>query len=281
MRTLLLYSVPAGICLLMTAPTLGQDTKKAHFWAGFRAGATQGRIEDLATTMIRSEWYAPESYRVEARQRRRLLVGGYLDIKPLENVPFRIEIGVDYEHAFSRTSDDFEKAGNYDFTYQDWYSSPSGLADSLRYKIWLNYSYLDITLMPKAQLLTFGDRDKNALTIGIGASAGFNVTPEDIDYLSNHPSLGPDVQIRQNLANTLKGTSAFWLVGGLELTWGPMDVCARYRRGVKDLVRTEANSYNFVENQNSGGDSFLVGVGIHVDLKPVRMTSNAKSAPVN
>lgn len=229
---------------------------------GLRLGASYGRMDGTAQTIIRDEWYPEGSYATSERFRWRALIGGYLDIQPTNVKWLRIEASVDYEHAWGPSKNDpmeFDRARNHDFEYVDWFNgNTANSADSLQYRLWFNYSYVNIGLVTN---LYFIGSDEFRLGPSFGFNVGFNVTPKDVTYRSNHPDLGPDLQIQENISNVLKGKTATWLIGGMGAQMGNLDLFARYRFGLNDLVITGANSYNFIDNKNSAQVSWFFGAG--------------------
>gem|GEM_PF-5063042 len=228
---------------------------------GFRLGTTYGYMDGTAQTIIRDEWYPEGSYATSTRFRWRGLIGAYLDIQPTNVEWLRIEASVDYEYAWgpSKTDPmDFDGPRNHDFEYIDWFNgNTANSADSLEYRLWFNYSYLNIGTMVN---LLFGSGD---LRFGpsMGFNVGFNVTPKNITYRSNHPELGPDLLIQENISNVVRGGTATWLIGGIGAQAGNFDLFVRYRFGLSDLLITEANSYNFIDNRNSAPVSWFLGAG--------------------
>lgn len=249
--------------IILLIPLLVQVMASAQgLTPGLRLGATYGSMDGIAKTIIRDEWYPDGSYATSDRFRLRALIGAYLDIQPTNVEWLRLEVSVDYEHAWGpskKDPSDLDGAGNHDFEYMDWFNgNTANTADSLRYRLWFNYSYVDIGVVTN---LMFIGNDAFRLGPCIGFNVGFNVTPKSLSYRSNHPELGPDLQIQENLSNVLRGKTAAWLIGGVGAQVGRVDLFARYRLGLNDLVVTEANSYNFIDNKNSAQVSWLFGVG--------------------
>lgn len=242
---------------------------------GFRLGVTYGGMEGTDKMLIRSEWYPDDSYRTSAPMRLRAVIGGYVDLDLFKIMSkgsradwLRLEASVDYEHSWGpgkKNPDDFDKTSNFDFEYEDWFDgNTANSADSLRYRLWFNYSYVNVGTVLNIQFI---GADEFRFGPCIGFAFGFNVTPRNISYRSNHPELGPDLQIQENISSVLRGGTAAWLIGGLGAQLGSVDVTARYRLGVNDLVITEANAYNFIDNKNSAPRSFFFTVGYRIGKK--------------
>lgn len=262
---------------MILVTVLGQTVlfaQKEGVTPGIRIGATYGYMDGIAQTLIRDEWYPKDSYSTSERFRMRTFIGGYLDINPTKENWLRFETSVDYEHAWEPSNKDplnFKESGNGDFEYVDWFDGNSAnAADSLQYRLWLNYSYINVGFVTNLYFI-----GKDPILIGpcFGFDFGFNVSPKNITYRSNHPELGPDLQIQENISNVLRGRTAAWLIAGIGAHLGPIDLFARYRFGLNDLVTTEANSYNFIDNKNSApvswffGAGYRIGDGIHLNRK--------------
>jgi hypothetical protein len=102
------------------------------------------------------------------------------------------------------------------------------------------------------------------LFVGIGPQIGLNINNTNLTYESNMPELGPDLQIQQSLREVLKGKSDFSILAafGYEFEMG-LSLDARYRLGLTDVIETQSNGFNFIENKNwSHGFQFNVGFAI-------------------
>lgn len=258
---------------LIVALQLSGFSQNQSVTPGIRLGATYGSIDGTAKTLIRDEWYPDDSYRTDAPMRLRALVGGYLDLDLFELATkgankdwLRLEVSVDYEHSWGpskKEPEDFENTDNFDFEYEDWFDgNTSNSADSLRYRLWFNYSYINLGAILNMQFI---GTDNFRLGPSLGFAFGFNVSPKNITYRSNHPDLGPDLQIQENITSVLRGGTAAWLIGGIGAQVGDhVDIAARFRLGLNDLVITEANAYNFIDNKNNSPRSIFFSVGFRI-----------------
>ncbi|MCD4698254.1 MAG: hypothetical protein K8S16_18670, partial [Bacteroidales bacterium] len=80
---------------------------------------------------------------------------------------------------------------------------------------------------------------------------------------------GPDIRIQQQMRDVLKGRNNF-CVGistGYDFPFG-LSIDARFYYGVSDVMETEVNNFNFIENNNSSQTfQITLGYAIPYDLK--------------
>ncbi|MBK7483485.1 MAG: hypothetical protein IPI72_12285 [Flavobacteriales bacterium] len=251
---------------------------------GGRFGITSGCIESFDKTIIRDEWYPTGSYSAGSVKRMKYLLGVVGYYQPGEWWP-AFELAVEYEDAYRPQVDPgmVNEASRFDFEYEDNFASQNQAgADSLRYKIWLNYSYINVGFMVNYPLLPKWKQVR--ISPGLGLNLGFNVTPRNLEFMSNHPTLGDDLQIAQNMSSVLVGRTVAQGVVGLQFDIDPgvhdegplITVLGRRRFGMSDYIRTEANEYNFVENRNTS-NSWMFGIQVTCPLKPSNNRSRNKN----
>lgn len=122
----------------------------------------------------------------------------------------------------------------------------------------LNYSYLEIGALYKVY-------PYEGLNLGFGAFYGISLSPDNITYKSNEAGGMYDVATRQFYQDGLDGADDFSLCFdlGYELHQS-IHFDLRYYLGVKDVVKSNASSFQFIENQNkSGVISFSLGYSFH------------------
>lgn len=143
----------------------------------------------------------------------------------------------------------FRQSGE-NITYKD--------AVGKEFELGLNYSYLQIGALYKVY-------PYEGLNLGFGAFYGINLSPNNITYTSNDSGGIFDVSTRQFYQDGLDGTDDFALAFaiGYELDES-IHFDLRYYLGVKDVVKSNASSFQFIENQNkSSVISFSLGYSFH------------------
>ncbi|MBS7234108.1 outer membrane beta-barrel protein [Flavobacterium psychroterrae] len=126
------------------------------------------------------------------------------------------------------------------------------------FELGLNYSYLQIGALYKVY-------PYEGLNLGFGAFYGISLSPNNITYKSNEAGGMYDVATRQFYQDGLDGADDFSLCFalGYELHES-IHFDLRYYVGVKDVVKSNASSFQFIENQNkSGVFSFSLGYSFH------------------
>ena len=135
-------------------------------------------------------------------------------------------------------------------TYQD--------ATGKEFELGLNYAFLQIGALYKIY-------PYEGLNLGFGAFYGINLSPNDITYKSNEAGGMYDVATRQFYKDGLDGADDFFFffLVGYELHQS-IHFDLRYYLGVKDMVKSNASSFQFIENQNkSSVFCFSVGYSFH------------------
>ncbi|WP_347052522.1 outer membrane beta-barrel protein [Flavobacterium olei] len=126
------------------------------------------------------------------------------------------------------------------------------------FELGLNYAFLQIGALYKVY-------PYEGLNLGFGAFYGINLSPNDVTYTSNEAGGMYDVATRQFYKDGLDGADDFSLCValGYELHES-IHFDLRYYLGVKDMVKSNASSFQFIENQNkSSVFSFSVGYSFH------------------
>ena len=109
----------------------------------------------------------------------------------------------------------------------------------LDYRIEFKYQYIDISTLVKVY-------PAGGFHFALGPEIGFNVASTNLDYTSNMPELGPDLQITQSLREVLKGKNDIGvLVGvGYDFDFGLM-IEMQYRFGITDVIETPGQWFQF------------------------------------
>jgi hypothetical protein len=126
------------------------------------------------------------------------------------------------------------------------------------FELGLHYSYLKIGALYKVY-------PYEGLNLGFGAFYGVNISPNNITYRSNEAGGIYDVATRQFYQDGLDGTDDFSLCFalGYELHKS-IHFDVRYYLGVKDAIKSNASSFQFIENQNKiSAISFSLGYSFH------------------
>lgn len=117
--------------------------------------------------------------------------------------------------------------------------------NSLRYTLDFKYETLSIGTYLKYYLY-------KGLNAGLGGDISFVLSPQGIEYKSNHEDIyGPDLDIQQGMRNSFTGRTNVAL--GINLAYefsNNITVEASYHYGLTDAVRTEVNDYKFIEVMN-------------------------------
>lgn len=214
-----------------------------NFHFNFKAGYIQSSIDGIQATLIPSE-FSDSTFKTQIINRNGIVgeVSFGLKFKPAW-------IAVEGEVGFS------QKGGN--FKYKD--------IKSLEYEMAFNYNYLNlggnIKLYPLGYMFHNIYEEDNqtffpgGISLILGFHLGTNISSSNIEYTSNKPYLGPDMVIKQNLKNVLKGRSDFSIsfgIGSEFLLWNEDSIIleAKIKVGKKDVIETLSNGYGFIENDN-------------------------------
>ena len=125
------------------------------------------------------------------------------------------------------------------------------------YKMQFNYRYLNFPLMLKVYPFEKVHDGLHGINVGAGPRFGLNLTPGNIIYTSDGPgklpAFGSDLEQQQQLRNVLKGKNNFGVNFhlGYDFVGAGLNLEFQYYYGLTDIVQTEANAYNFIENKNT------------------------------
>jgi hypothetical protein len=226
----------SGFVLLLNVSICAQPASKKsenqNIQFGFKVGAAYSKITDLSKVLVSESYYT--GYTFENRNMLSFTAGLFLNYKFDESIS-----AIYTEFSYSRLGNRLH--------YSD--------VDSLNYDFDIKYEYINLEAWYKAYPF-------KGFHLGIGARLGFNITPGALYYKSNGElRYGPDIRIQQQMRDVLKGRTNFAIgIGaGYELGNG-ITIDARYYYGLSDLMETEVNNFNFIENKNSG-QSFQITIG--------------------
>lgn len=220
-----IYSL--AIFALVITMSYSQPAQKmresSNIQTGIKAGATYSNITNFSKVLVNEEYYT-----------------GYTFNNTKVWAPtFSFFLNYRFEESISsvNTEVSYTRLGN-KLHYSD--------VKNLKYDCILKYDYINWELWYR--IYPF-----KAVHIGIGSRFGFNLSPGALFYTSNGDSIfGPDIRIQQQMRDVLKGKTDFSLGLGLGFEIKNRIIFdVRYYYGVSDIMETEVNNFNFIENKNS------------------------------
>jgi len=203
-----------------------------EYFYGFKGGITMNSIGGISNTLIPSI-FPKETYTTTNVQQMGFIGGLFFYHRFRDS-----RIAIQPEILFAKEGAKFE--------YTD--------INDLNYGIDFNYQYLKLATYFKIYSYA-------GITFSIGPQVGLNIGEGKLNYTSNMPDLGPDLIITQSLREVLKGATNFSVSigGGYDFDFG-LSIEARYNLGLKDVIETQANGYDFIENDNkTAGFQLTVG----------------------
>lgn len=142
----------------------------------------------------------------------------------------------------------------------------NNMEKDFNYKMQFNYQYLNFPLMLKVYPFEKVHDGLHGFNVGIGPQLGLNLTSGKIIYTSGGPgklpAFGSDLEQQQQLRNVLKGKNNFGVNFhlGYDFVGAGLNLAFQYHYGLTDIVKTEANAFNFIENKNTNNTiQFTVG----------------------
>lgn len=221
-----LTRIASRLCslLLLALPLLSHAQLDDDEWFyGLRAGATYSQIDGISTTLIRPI-YPEETYTTALESTVGFTTGAFVYMR-FNKSRFAVQPEIGYADMGGR------------FNYSD--------INDLNYSIDFRYNYL--RLVPAIKFYPAA-----GFNITVGASVGFILNADRLNYTSNKPELGPDLQIQQSLCQALKGRGNVGIVlgAGYELPMG-LGLDFRYIYGFSDVIETQANGFYFIESKNA------------------------------
>ncbi|MGG9972494.1 hypothetical protein ACQ33O_11930 [Ferruginibacter sp. SUN002] len=242
--------VAFSILFLLQLPALSQGIRNPEVAAnesrysvnyGLRLGYVyKSKISGLGSTILSEPFFF--NYTMQEVPKNGWAGSAYVSFRRLEALALHAEIGYAQQGAMLkyRTTEESGKDFYYDMDF--------------------NYQYININGMIKIYPLTaIKPKDENVFYgfyVGGGPQVGLNVAPQNIVYKSGGkdrlPAFGSDLEQQQQIRNVLKGKTNFGfnVVVGHEFRNSGLSLEARYFIGLTDVVETQPNSYNFIENKN-------------------------------
>lgn len=236
-----------------------------------------------------------------ARATRR--VGMTFGLRPYK-VPLYWQLGLECEWMSDHNGEDYDSRENSTLSYED--------TVGLKYWVWCNYTNLILSQQLSVPIVGLklplqwkkkpwviwrdaGKEDRypewedqnrqspqlqRSMVLGLAARASISIPLPygELEYRSDpaHSDLGPDPQIQQNLNNTLKPRSTYYLMFGFEIRSRYMSL--QYfpwtLNGGSDAIRTQANPYLMQEVRNEKLTEGLWSVNVHLPLKRLRLHGN-------
>jgi hypothetical protein len=208
---------------------------------GLKAGVTRSVIKDLESTILSEPYFL--NYTLSSEP----VVGGsggfFVNYRFIPNVALETQLLYSQQGSVLKFNN-IEK----DFNY----------------KINFGYQYINvlgqIKFYPWGNAGNFYDRGyqaKQGFNLSVGPQLGVNISSQNIKYTSGGTgrlaAFGSDLEQQQQLRNVLKGKTNFGFSFGIGYEFENIGLVidARYFVGLTDVVETQANSYNFIENKNT------------------------------
>ncbi len=214
---------------------LTAQLKEKKFYYGFTAGATFSTLSEVQTTIIRPI-FPVDTYETKNVPSTGVTTGMFVYYK-FPKSKFAIQPQIN-----------FASQGGI-FHYED--------VEDLMYDIHFNYNYLNLSPLIKFYTV-------HGLFLTGGPQIGIIINRSALNYSSNQPELGPDLQIQQSLREVLKGNhnTSIIIGGGYDAPFG-LSINAHWVYGLSDAVETLANGFYFIENKNVS-NSFHITLGYHI-----------------
>lgn len=228
-----------SLCACLDAQQRGNSDNLSAFQFGFKAGSVYTSISDLAKVLVSESYYT--DYTFENSNTWGFTGGIFLRYK------FDQSISAIYSEIT------YSSLGN-NLHYSD--------INEFEYDFTIRYNYINLDFWYRVYIF-------NGFHLGTGPRLGFNLTPGALYYSSNGEDLfGPDIRIQQQMRDVLKGRNNFCvgLSAGYEFSFG-LSLDVRFYYGISDVVETEVNNFNFIENTNSSlAYQISLGYAIPYDL---------------
>jgi hypothetical protein len=234
---------------LCSIPTVLFAQQNDNLTYGMQAGPTYSWVSNLQTTILSEPYYL--NYTLKKKPRVGFTAGGYVEYKTLHTA---LVLGAQLTYSQQGSELDFNNSEK-----------------NFHYTMTFGYQYVNALLL--AKFYPFEDPQEpspKGFNVSFGPQLGFNLSPENIKYKSGGPgyqaAFGSDLEQQQQLRNVLKGKNIFGPSVGLgyKLNSGFI-VDARVFIGITDVVETQANSYNFIENKNTN-TAFQITFGYDFSL---------------
>ncbi|MGB6034751.1 MAG: hypothetical protein WBG42_00685 [Cryomorphaceae bacterium] len=257
-----MFKAPLSVILAIICPSvlIGQEMKD-HPGAVYEIGISLSYyqstylVSGIDETLIRAELYDPDLYSAKSNERDSRAVLLQIPVQLHRNVYVKPLVGFEWVN----------KESSSDFSYSD--------EVGLDYDIWLNYRYVRFggEIGFSLPLFTQNNEDgfiHNGLTLqaGVGYSTAININPNELRYVSNDPLTGPDEQIQLDLSEVLEGKTLSNGHFAGRISYKGLFVSFIKHFDNEDVLLTKANEYNFIDNENSRSNAWMLGVGITLPL---------------
>ena len=255
----------------------------------------------LDSTFYRQGFYTPGAFSLEPGQPRERSRVGFVMLAPVgqytiwgENGWFRkdgfswpdreegygrgydgtgVGVGVDlesaliYDRAIRKTYDSFDESAVADLNFAE--LNHQGIGDALKYQVWLNFDYLELSSCARFNVWIFHGKRSDAAEdenlagaldyllepiqfhFDYGFGLAMPVSKYGVYYTSHDPTPGIDEQVTQNMNDVLQPTTVLSRIMGVGLRVGRLDFTYRWRLVRSDALRTLGNSYGFREWSNA------------------------------
>lgn len=209
------------LMVLLASPVRSQyfDDEK-YLCFGIKAGASYSSIGNIQSMIISESEY--KNYTFKENWIVNPYASLFINYKLPETV-VALEGGLSYYQIGSKNK----------------YSDINGLDYDLKFQ----YDYIGL----EGYVRTYYYKGFN---VAVGMRVGFNLNSNNLKYTSNGEDLyGPDIKIEQSMRQILKGKNniAAGIILGYESPKGWL-VDLSYHHGLDDVIETQSNSFNFIEN---------------------------------
>lgn len=220
-----------------------QDIRSLDY--GLKTGPVYSSTSDLQTTILSEPYFT--NYSLNAKPRWGWTGGGFLNFR-FSNQTLGLQTEIMYAQQGS------------DLLFNN-------MEKDFHWRMQFKHQYINLAGLFK--LYPWGSKEERALSglnVGVGPQLGFAIASDNIVYTSwgagKLPQFGPDLLQQQQIRNVLKGKSNFGFNVGLGYRFRSFGLVldARYFTGITDVVETQSNSYNFIEDKNTNkAFQFTVG----------------------
>lgn len=231
-----------------------KQPKRIDQFFGVHLGANYSRISGLKSTLLSEPFFI--GYK-DFENFRKGFTGGLFYSYRFNNEETNKPTRIGLRHEFNYS----QQGGDYMMNNEQ---------QNFRYRIQFKYQYIMFNTLLKIFPVNNEESFFYGLNLSAGPQVGLNIAPVNIVYKSENsrPQFGPDPDQQQQLRNVLKGKTNFGFIGGLgyDLKKLPFVIDIRVYTGLPDIISTEANSYNFIETDNTNLSlQFTIGYRFNTD----------------
>ncbi|MFT3932825.1 MAG: outer membrane beta-barrel protein [Chitinophagaceae bacterium] len=208
---------------------------------GLRSAFNYSTITGLGTTILSEPYFINYSMKEKNRYGWGLL--GFINYRAIDALALEMEIGYSQQGG-DLNFNNYEKDFNYRMQFKYQYLNLHG-----RLKLY-PFNLIDAAANNEQPF-------KNGLFIAGGLQVGANLGNDNIVYTSGGTgrmaAFGSDLDQQQQIRNVIKGgtNAGACFAAGFEFPDCGVAIDFRYYFSLTDVVKTQANSYNFIETTNT------------------------------